>query len=67
VLAGGDEADASDASMDVHLIVRWDETDFPSYEHVITTLAIHKLKLNCYTCDALNKPVWRELTCVACT
>ena len=25
---------------------------------------IHKLKLNCYTCDALNKPVWRELTCV---
>ena len=28
---------------------------------------IHKLKLNRYTCDALNKAVWRELTCVACT
>ena len=28
---------------------------------------IHKLKLNRYTRDALNKPVWRELTCVART
>ena len=28
---------------------------------------IHKLKLNRYTPDALNKPVWRELTCVART
>ena len=27
----------------------------------------HKLKLNRYTRDALNKPVWRELTCVART
>ncbi len=26
---------------------------------------IHKLKLHRYTCDALNKPVWRELTCIA--
>ena len=24
-------------------------------------------KLSRYTRDALNKPVWRELTCVACT
>ncbi len=29
--------------------------------------AIHKLKLNRYTRDALNKPVWRELTCLART
>ena len=28
---------------------------------------IHKLKLNRYTRDALKKPVWRELTCVART
>ena len=28
---------------------------------------IHKLKLNRYTHDALNRPVWRELTCVART
>ncbi len=28
---------------------------------------IHKLKLNRHTRDALNKPVWRELTCVART
>ena len=28
---------------------------------------IHKLKLNRYTRDALNKPVWRELTFVART
>jgi len=28
---------------------------------------IHKLQLNCYTRDALNKPVWRGLTCVART
>ena len=25
---------------------------------------IHKLKLNRCTRDALNKPVWRELTCM---
>ena len=25
---------------------------------------IHKLKLNRCTHDALNKPVWRELTCM---
>jgi len=24
-------------------------------------------ELNCYTRDALNKPVWRELICIACT
>ena len=28
---------------------------------------IHESKLNRYTCNALNKPVWRELTCVART
>ncbi len=28
---------------------------------------IHKLSFNCHTDDALNKPVWMELTCVACT
>ncbi len=28
---------------------------------------IHKVKLNRYTRDVLNKPIWRELTCVACT
>ncbi len=28
---------------------------------------IHMLKLNRYTRDALKKPVWRELTCVAHT
>ena len=28
---------------------------------------IHKSKLYRYTRDALNKPVWRELTYVACT
>ncbi len=28
---------------------------------------IHKLKFNRYTRHALNKPVWRELTCVART
>jgi len=28
---------------------------------------IHKLKLKRYTRDALNKPAWRELTCVART
>ncbi len=28
---------------------------------------IHKLQLNRYTRDALNKPVWRELTRVAHT
>ncbi len=28
---------------------------------------IHKLKSNRYTHDALNKPVWRELTCFART
>jgi len=28
---------------------------------------IHKLKLNRYTRDALNKPVSRELTCIART
>ena len=28
---------------------------------------IHKLKLNRYTRNALNKPVWRGLTCVART
>ena len=28
---------------------------------------VHKLKLNHYIRDAQNKPVWRELTCVACT
>ena len=28
---------------------------------------VHKLKLNHYTRDAQNKPVWRELTCVART
>jgi len=28
---------------------------------------VHKLKLNRYTRDSLNKTVWRELTCVART
>ncbi len=28
---------------------------------------VHKLKLTRYTRDALNQPVWRELTCVART
>ena len=28
---------------------------------------IHNLKLNRYTRNALNKPVWRELTCFART
>ena len=28
---------------------------------------IHKLKLNHYIRDAQNKPVWRDLTYVACT
>jgi len=28
---------------------------------------IHNLQLTLYTHDALNKPVWRELTCVART
>ena len=28
---------------------------------------IHKVKLHRYTRDAVNKPVWRKLTCVART
>ena len=28
---------------------------------------VHNLKLNHYIRDAQNKPVWRELTCVART
>ena len=31
---------------------------------VVVLSDIHKLKLSCYTLDALNKPVWREVTCV---
>ncbi len=31
----------------------------------LAIFVIHKL--NRYTCDALNKPVWRELICVART
>ena len=38
VLAGGDEADASDASMDAQMFFGWDDTECPSYNHVITTL-----------------------------
>ena len=34
---------------------------------IVVLFDIHKLKLNCYTRDAVNKPVWRDLTCVART
>ena len=34
--------------------------------HVVLS-DIHKLKLHCYTRDALNRAVWRELTYAACT
>ncbi len=33
----------------------------------VVLFAIHKLKLNRYTRDALNKPVWKELTYIART
>ncbi len=36
------------------------------WNHVILS-DIHKLKLNRYTLDALNKPVLKELTCLALT
>ena len=35
--------------------------------NAVVLFDIHKLKLNRYTHDALNRPVWRELTCVART